>query len=376
MSNKINKILLIFISIFFLFFIWSTIELYFQNIIDLDGDATYYFESAINKLYNDNFYPLYPLFITYIGLDNPFFTRFAQFLFLLLITITLFNNINKREWNYTVIKMFKIFYVTNFGIYLLMIQLVRDWMLFSFTAISLVLFTSEKKSRLNIFFASISIIILFPLSQTLPLILLTAYFITYLQFNLFKQKKIITTLMFILFSFILYYIFRQNINNILERSYDIIGGEKVLVDDSAKSNFILGFFNFLFGPGLIRPLFPAKYYLVYTIYFSFLTWISCLSFMIQFALSSSFVFDKSLTLNFSKNFYIYLYTFLIYVSIYVATFGGPGGLRKRMLAYFIFILLTCELFSKNKLFPIKSYNFLKFLFVLFILIFITSVFSL
>jgi len=376
MSIKINKYLLLFVVVFILFFIWSTIELNIYNIIDLEGDATWYFETAINKLYSENFYPIYPLFITYIGLDNPYFTRFAQFIFLFIVTIILFRNIDKREWDVSVKKLFKIFYTTNFGIYLLIIQLVRDWMLFSFTAISVVLFTSNDKNKVNSIIAILAIIFLFPLSQTLPLILFASYILTFIQFNFFKQRHLSSTIVFILFSVFLSIIFKNNIINLLERSSDVIGGAKVLEDEAAKGNFLIGFFNFLFGPGLIRPLFPSKYYLVYTYYFSFLTWISCLSFMIQFSLSVSFFFEKKIILNFSKNFFIFLYTFVIYVSIYVAAFGGPGGLRKRMLAYFIFILCFAELFSKNKIFPIKKSTSNYFYIILFILILFTSIFSL
>ena len=376
MIIKINRTLLFFALIFFIFFIWSTIELNIYNLIDLEGDATWYFETAINKLYSESFYPIYPLFITHIGLDNPFFTRFAQFFFLLIITIILFRNIDKREWDDSVKKLFKIFYTTNFGIYLLMVQLVRDWMLFSLTAISIVLFTSNDKNKLNIIFAILAVIFLLPLSQTLPIILLASYILTFIQFNFFKQKYLYATIFFILFSVFLTIIFKDNFINLLERSSDVIGGDKVLEDEATKGNFFIGFFNFLFGPGLIRPLFPSKYYLVYTYYFSFLTWISCLSFMIQFSLSTSFVFEKKIKLNFSKNFFIFLYTFVFYVSIYVAAFGGPGGLRKRMLAYFIFILCFAEFFSKNSLLPIKRSSLNYFFIMLFVLIFFTSIFSL
>ena len=192
-------------------------------------------------MYSENFYPIYPLFITHIGLDIPFFTRFAQFFFLLIITIILFRNIDKREWDDSVKKIFKIFYTTNFGIYLLMVQLVRDWMLFSLTAISIVLFTSNDKNKLNIIFAILAVIFLLPLSQTLPIILFASYILTFIQFNFFKQKYLFTTIFFILFSVFLIIIFKDNIINLLERSSDVIGGDKVLEDEATKGNFFIGF---------------------------------------------------------------------------------------------------------------------------------------
>jgi hypothetical protein len=376
MNLPINKYYFSLTVIFTFFFIWSTIELNYYNLVDLDGDATWYFETAINKLYYENFYPIYPLFISYLGLDNPLFTRFLQFLILLLITVIIFKNINQKSWDNSIKKLFKLFYLTNFGLYLIMVQLVRDWMLFSLTIISILLFTSEKNNTLKTFISFFAIILLFPLSQTLPLILLSAYAIAYIQFNFIKSKHIIKTFFFISFFFLLYFFVKDYIQNILERSYNVIGGEKVLEDDAAKSNFFIGFFNFLFGPGLIRPLFPSKYYQVYTYYFTFLTWISCFSFLIQTSLFTSFFFKKDIRLNFSKNFFIYFYTFIIYVSIYVAAFGGPGGLRKRMLAYFLCILFASELFSTNLIFPLKK-NILSISAIfLSILILLTTIFSL
>jgi hypothetical protein len=61
-----------------------------------------------------------------------------------------------------------------------------------------------------------------------------------------------------------------------------------------------------------------------TYYFSFLTWVACLSWMVQFSISTSIFFQNSKKLNFSKNFFIFFYTFFIYVSIYVAAFGSDA----------------------------------------------------
>jgi len=376
MILKTNKSILFFIISFLLMFIWSSSELYMKNIIDLDGDATWYFESAINKMYDENFYPIYPLFITYVGIDNPYLTRIAQFVLLLILTLFIFNNIENRNWTESSIVLFKVFFVTNFGLYLLIIQLVRDWMLFSLVAISLILFTNSKNNAFKFSMSLFALLLLLPLSQTLPFILITAYIITFVQFDIFKKRSAFKIILACVLLFTFYILFKENMSSLLERSLDVVSGDKVLIDESAKSNFILGFFNFLFGPGLIRPLFPSKYYIVYTYYFSFLTWVACLSWMVQFSISTSIFFQNSKKLNFSKNFFIFFYTFFIYVSIYVAAFGGPGGLRKRMIAYFIFTLCVCELFSKTEILPFNKKSIINTFLVLITLIFVTSIFSL
>jgi hypothetical protein len=376
MNLRINKNLIFLITFFLIIFFWSSIELYLIGIIDLEGDATWYFETAVNKLYDENFYPIYPLFITYVGLDNPYITRIAQFFIILILTLFIFKNIEKRNWSKSSIKLFKIFYVSNIGIYLLAIQLVRDWMLFLLTAIALILFTDERKKVTNTIISFFALLLLLPLSQTLPFILLLSYCVSFIQFDVLKQRSYFKIIIGLFSLLVFYLIFKDNISNLIEKSADVVTGDKVLIDDAAKSNFFIGFFNFLFGPGLIRPLFPSKYYLVYTYYFSFLTWLACLSWMIQFSLSISLVSKNISRLNFSKNFFIFFYTFLVYVSIYVAAFGGPGGLRKRMLAYFIFILCISELFSKYEFIPFGRKTITNTLYILILLISITSIFSL
>jgi hypothetical protein len=169
-------------------------------------------------------------------------------------------------------------------------------------------------------------------------------------------------------------VFYEYVGSLLYKS-DRILTDKALIDDSAKSNLIIGVFNFLFGPGIIRPLFPSKYYLVYTYYFSFLTWIAFIGWVFQFSFSMSYIFYKKTILNFSNKFFIFFYSFSLYVLIYVSTFGGPGGLRKRMVAYFLFSLCTLELFSKSQLFPTPSRVKLLGLVLSFIIILVTAIFS-
>jgi hypothetical protein len=197
------------------------------------------------------------------------------------------------------------------------------------------------------------LIILFPLSQVLPLVILLSIFLVYVQFKIIKHLSLVRLLLLLLFIFLFFFIFKDYIDSVNYRLERIID-DKVLLDDSAKSNVLLGFFNFLFGPGLIRPLFPSKYYLVYTYYFAFLTWLACISWFFQFSLTISIFLNKKMNLNYSKNFFFFLYTFLIYLSVYVTTFGGPGGLRKRMVAYFLFSLCTKEALSKSNFFPLSK----------------------
>lgn len=372
MKNKSH--LLYFFLLFLFFFFWSTIELYITNQIDLDGDALYYFETAINKTYYENFYPLYPLFITYVGLDNPYLTRLVQFLALFLFSNYIFNKINKESISLDSQKLFKTFYVTNFGIYLLIVQLVRDWMIFSIAGIILVTFAYESKKFIKWIVVILFLVLLFPISQVLPIIIILSVLLVYIQFEVIKKKSIIKIILLSTFILLARIVFFDYVESILYKS-DRILTDKALIDESAKTNFVLGVFNFLFGPGIIRPLFPSKYYLVYTYYFSFLTWVAFIGWVFQFSYSIAYILYRKTILNFSRTFFTFFYSFILYVIIYVSTFGGPGGLRKRMVAYFLFSLCTLEIFSKSNLFPIPRIVNVIGLLISFIIILATALLS-
>lgn len=372
MKNK--TYLICFFLLFLFFFVWSSIELYLTNQIDLDGDALYYFDTAINKTYEENFYPLYPLFITYFGFDNPYFTRFVQFLALFATSFYVFNKINVKNISYDSQRLFKIFYVTNFGVYLLAVQLVRDWMLFSLAAIIFITYGYEVRKLIKVIVLPSFFIILFPISQVLPIIIILSIFFVYIQFDIIKKKSVLKIFLLIAVTVLFRITFNEYIENTIYRS-DMILNDKALIDESAKSNIIVGIFNFLFGPGIIRPLFPSKYYLVFTYYFSFLTWIAFLSWVFQFSYSIAYLISPKTKLNFSRTFFTFFYSFALYVIIYVSSFGGPGGLRKRMVAYFLFSLCTLELFSKSKLFPnSRNVNFIGVL-ISFVIILVTALLS-
>lgn len=367
---RIDKFKFYFLLVFSFFYIWSSFELIITNQIDLDGDAIYYFETALNKNYSENFYPIYPLFISYFGLDNPYFTRLIQFLFLYLVTGYIFKLINQKKDSTDSNYLFKYFYITNFGIYLLAVQLVRDWMIFSLTSLTIIVFAYESKQKKKFVLTFLFLAILFPLSQVLPIVIILSIFLVYIQFNVINKASIFRLIVISFIVFLLFLISSEYIESLIYRTERILD-DKVLLDESAKNNLFIGFFNFLFGPGLIRPLFPSKYYLVYTYYFTSLTWFACLSWFIQFSFSTSVFINNNKRLNFSKNFFFFFYSFIIYLFIYVSTFGGPGGLRKRMIGYFLFSLCVKELLSKVKIFPVSK-NVLYFTLIFLLIIIIST----
>lgn len=372
---KFSKYLLFFLSFSFFLFFWSSIELTSRGIIDLEGDAVWYFETAISKTYSENFYPIYPLFITYIGLDNPFLTRLWQFIFLLILALYTFIIVDTLDWSDVAKKLFKLFYVTNFGVYLLMIQLVRDWMIFSLTSLVIVLFYSNTKFVFKYMAILLCLLLLVPVSQVLPAVLAISLLLAHVDFKALYYNSFRSFVLFVFLSFLVYFFFGDYFSALFNRMDSVFGEDAVLQDSEAKDNVLIGFFNFLFGPGLVRPLFPAKYYLVYTYYFSFLTWIACLSFFVQFSFGFSMLMRSSLRkLNWTKRFNFSFLAFLFYVLVYAAAFGGPGGLRKRAIAYFLFSISMFEILN-GRTFTITSGLLVRFIFIFFGILMVTTYFS-
>jgi hypothetical protein len=371
---KLSKGITFFIVFSIFIAIWSTFELLYTGRIDLDGDAIWYFESAISGDYFENFYPIYPLFISYFGLNSPYITRFWQFAFVLLLTLILFRKVQELDWTQTAKKYFKYFYVSNFGLYLLIFQLVRDWIIFTLTVIIFLFYYSNIKPVRKTFLISLIVLLLIPISQVLPGVIAIAGFLTFIQFNVIKNRSAKSLFILALIAFIIYLAFGQYITDLLNRATSVFGEDRVLEDDASKGNIIIGFFNFLFGPGLIRPLFPSKYYMVFTYYFSFLTWVACISFIWQFSFVTNAVLNSRDMLNFSRRFFFSFYTFIFYVLVYVSAFGGPGGLRKRTVAYFLFSLSLFELLSKVNLNLTKVF-WIRVLQLTVLIIFITSIYS-
>lgn len=339
----------LFIGLSFFFLIWTFLELKLIGIIDLPGDAQFYYQIASEGSYFDNFYPIYTLFISYLGLNNPHLVRFIQFIFLLLLFQFIYKWKIKSEEIDGNRRLFLIFFVTNFGIYLLVVQMIRDWMIFFSSALMIVLLSEFNLKTKRLLFIILLCIFSYSISGFLLFLIVFSFGLSLILQNFFRKFRFKSIVLISLASVALYYIFRDYLL-IFFKNIDFVLETQILRDSSARSNILVAFFNFLFGPGLIRPLFPSIYYQVYTGYFATLTWVACLSWYLHFSISVSLLYYFRSSLNLSRNFLFFLILFMSYVLTYAITFGGPGGLRKRMLAYFLFHITVFELL---KFCPIK-----------------------
>lgn len=332
--------------------------------IDMPGDAQYYYYGAIDYLESGEITVYYPVYIRFISMflleGNVLTVRLGQ---LILIAITyglaslLLHNLSVNKQGYL---YFSAFTVLNGAIYNLSSVIVRDGLILFFIVLFIFSFFTVTKNFSNKMLLRLSTII------SAIVLSITLYFIFLLQhFNFFillfciffglllfilvghkakLSKKILHILIMIPIVGVLYITlpterFINSLNLVIFEQVGIQEQTELTGGRGVEGNIIYALARFLLGPGLIRPLMPSEFFLVYTNIFAF------------FNLWATFVWYGNLMITLPllirkpgilliKYQSLFIFLFIVTYSLAYAFFsGGPGGLRKRAIIYFMYNLL-------------------------------------
>lgn len=363
-----------FIFLIFFFFLYSTLfsvlycgENYLiWNRLERPGDTTFYLNGGYaflsGKFKEMSYHYFYDIFLSlFLWHGNVLIASLGQQLLLLLTYLLSLELLLKFNVNKLGFLLFSVFILFNGNIVGVFVATKRDGlMLFSFVLAFYSFFNFIFTRKLKyLFFLIISLVIVSNLRLMLSFILLfifiLSFFIT-LKYKLYFKNKsklyLIFLLLFIGIILLLFY-YKDYIVHVFVVNY--LEHTRLKEEISNGSNIsnspLVNSIKFIFGPGIIRPLFPEEFFLSFTYTYSFFYWIgqiwwyTFLLLTLPLFIRKPFLFLKKHPVLIS----IILFVF-IYIEIYA--FAGSGlGMRKKMVMQFFYALFIILTYFSN-----KSYN--------------------
>lgn len=337
--------------------------------VDMDGDAQYYYYGAKEYLETGEINVYYPLYVKFISLFLPYgdaiAIRFSQLLLFILIYAigsVILNDLGVSKNGY---RYFSIFIGLNGAFYSIVAVIVRD--IFILLHLVVLVFLLSRlmvlydQGKLNhkklILYSVLSFVVGFGLNelQFVSLYVMLTAFLFYWVIMVVLLKRQVHRKMALLFTVLC--VSLVLIKFILPaeaflNAYQAAVVDKLIIQEQIElagekpieTNPLFSFLRFILGPGLIRPLFPEEYFIVYTAMFALFnlwgafSWYVNLAVTVPALIRSPLVFLKKPPAPFVLAF------FIGYAFMYAIAGGGPGGLRKRAIVYFFYTLFIAITF--------------------------------
>jgi hypothetical protein len=339
---KRSFIILIFVSLMSLIYTLNILtEL---HSIELKGDAMMYLEDA--KMYHQTGYtigsnPFFPEILSFASIGKYYYIWIRLYLSLIVSVTYFFGEvIIIRATNYKISNIYIYFFLfgLNLGFASLGFVIVRDiFILLSILCIFLMfdIIKNENKFTLPIFiFLTFSSFLLIKMQFLLFLIILFVFVISYLKIE-FKSLTTFLVLILAVALIINYIIDLKTLQHIIQVNFI----EKQRAEQGGGSFGIIGdTIRFIFGPGIVRPLFGNIFFTItqYPSFYNFSYSYASFIWYIILIFFSPYLLSKYNLLE-SKNKYMLLFLFFFIIS-YVLTDSGQTGLRKRMIMYDLFLI--------------------------------------
>jgi len=343
---------IIFLGIFAV--IVYTIDNLYHGQVDMPGDAQWYYEGALTYLLTgetQTYYPNYEKFIaSFLFFGGPILARLAQLMvFLCMYTLS----IKALDWLRVSLNGFIYFstFVALSGIYY--------GAFMAFTRDFLILFTYAFVFFVLIWYYNLTEVHRkAPNARLLCLIILSALWLDSLGHWLiyplilgalgelllaFLKKNVNWKMTLVGFAVVAIFLASGGFSEI-QRLYQVIVVEGVLFEAEAarlgveRTRSLLDIFAVLFGPGLIRPLFPNEFFLVWIPSHVAFYWWGTLFWYVNLIISVPFLFRKPLALMGKRGAIFIILVFLFLVAAYTLAFGSGMGMRKRMMFHFLYTL--------------------------------------
>ena len=340
-----------------------------HNQVDMEGDAQYYYYGAKEYLETGEINVLYPYYIKFISLflqyGDAVTIRFAHLLlFMLIYSIgaLILNDfgISKKGFKY-----YSIFTGLNGAFYGTLTPIVRDTFYLFHVALAiflisrlLLLYDLGKLTYRKLILYSVPLFFvgygIYELQFVSLFLILGAFIISWsiivvllLKGNIFRKVG----LMFFIFCISVVLVKYLLPTESFLHGYEATMIDKLRIEEQmaltggrgVEDNPLFAFMRFILGPGLIRPLFPEKYFLVYTTMFAAFNWWGAVFWYLNLLITvPKLIRNPLLFLRIPSALFILVFT-IEFALMYALTAGGPGGLRKRVVVYFfytIFIAMT------------------------------------
>jgi len=339
----------------------ATLIYTFDNIyhdqVDMPGDAQYYYEGALSYLLTgetQTYYPNYEKFLAlFLYMGNPVVARLAQLmLFLCMYALSVraldWLNVSRNGLIYfsTFVALSGIYYGT-------IVVFVRDFLiLFTFTLVFVALawYYAQSGARRRapnlklLFLIVLATLWLHSLGSWLVYPLIAAVvgeFLASLRERKALPRRIVpaSIAIAIVVAFLVYGGFYE-----IQRLYQInivearlLGAEEEMLGIE-RSRSLLDPFKALLGPGLIRPLFPHEYFLVWVPSHAAFYWWGTLFWYVNLIITAPILLKTPLAFMRKRGSVFIMLVFLFMVGAYTLAFGAGMGMRKRAMFHFFYTL--------------------------------------
>jgi len=364
-------------------FLYTADNFIFHNQVDMEGDAQMYYYGAEEYLTTGQTSAFYPYYVKFISLflwkGNVITIRYAHlFLFLLIFAIgtLILNNFKVSRKGYEYFS----FFVGLSGVYYAFVsEIVRDlFILFHLVVVvylisKLLLLYDQGNLRLRKVIIYLTLLLFVvsginELANFIVYILLAALWcvliirIALSKINFFYKTIILVFVTLISFIVIMFvspiesFIYQYQLNIIektrIQEEMGYTGGRGI------EKNLLFASLRFIFGPGLIRPLFPSQYTLVYTTMFMVFTWWAALFWYLNLLITIPLIIKRPLIFLKNTTALFLLVLIVEYILVYALSVGGLGGLRKRMIVHFMYTLfIAINYFSNFQPRKVKDFKF-------------------
>lgn len=331
-----------------------TVDNFYHGQVDMPGDAQYYYEGALSYLLTgetQTYYPNYEKFLAaFLMFGDPILARLAQLmLFLCLYALSI------RALDWLRVSQNGLIYFSTFttlsGIYYgTLVVFTRDFLVlfaYAFAFFVLVWYYAQAEARrrapnarllflivlVALWLDSLGHWLIYPLIAGVLGELLVAYFKKKVNWRLALVGIVVVVIFLVHGGF--YEIQRLYQVNVVEAVLLEAEGEMLGIEQTRS---LLDPFAALLGPGLIRPLFPSEYFLVWIPSHAAFYWWGTLFWYANLIVSVPLLLRKPLAFMEKRGTVFALLVFLFLVVAYTLAFGSGMGMRKRMMFHFFYTL--------------------------------------
>jgi hypothetical protein len=333
-----------------------TFDNLFHGQVDMPGDAQWYYEGALLYLQTgetQTYYPNYEKFLAaFLMFGDPILARLAQLmLFLCMYALSI------RALQWLNVSRSGLIYFSTFtalsGIYYgTLVVFTRDFLIlfaYAFVFFALVWYYAQADARRRAPNARLLFLIvlvalgldslghwlIYPLVAGVLGELLVASFRKKVNWRLALISIVVVSI------FLVYGGFHE-----IQRLYHFIAVEAVLLEKEGemlgieRTRTLLDPVAALLGPGLVRPLFPSEFFIVWVPSHAAFYWWGTLFWYINLIVSIPLLFRKPLVFLDKRGAIYALLVFLFLVAGYTLAFGTGMGMRKRMMFHFFYTLFV------------------------------------
>ncbi len=335
--------------------IYTFDNLYHEQ-VDMPGDAQYYYEGAISYLETgetQTFYPNYERFLAlFLYMGDPVIARMAQLMVFLCMYALVTQALDWLRISKTGFIYFSAFTSFSGIYYAMLVAFVRDLLIlftfaFIFVAFAWYYAKLEKYKKApnitllilialsSLWLRSLGNWLVYPLMAAVVGELIIGFFRKRISPKIFVIVIVITVPFFI----------HKGADEVLRLiQINVIEGalfaQEIEMLGEEKSRSLLDPFKALLGPGLVRPIFPHEYFIVWLPSFAAFYWLGTVTWYANLIVSAPLILKKPFAfLNKRVGVFVFL-IFAFLVLAYTIAFGSGMGPRKRAMFHFFYTLFV------------------------------------